>query len=447
MAEEKNRQQSALDAFALMKEAANEAKGLSASEEPEMTAEEKEQAELVAAEMADLTDAQTEIEEKQEAEEENTNTSSETDESNNDLPTQIKDPMAPDSNLAASAEDQKNSAPDFLENAERIPYSLQEEVMDWRRRLNNELVPENLVYATAVEATNYHFDGKDLYMLKMELANGAPIYIRPKEAGNNFLHISSTIGQTIKIAIDELITVPNSVDSEGHQEYIAMGSIRQAEFVIAGVIYQQLGKTKDDTTIKNRKPLEETRVGRIVRVLDRPYPGMLFIEYEGMTFGMLANNFYYRSYREPLTEVAQTGNQIRFKIEDINLRHYEDLTSVEDAVSRGRETPTGIFYQVMTTSLPFRENPDDKVRRLYKDKSQFLAHIVSVHPVKGILVEIERGWWIKGHYNPAYLNFNPTVLDAAENTPVYGTITDVDFKNHRGRFEILGFPRGVAKPK
>ena len=446
MADEQSQQQSALDAFALMKEAANGAKGLSASYEPEMTEEEREQADLVAAEMADLTEAQTEIEENQKSDDDD-QSSSETEGVNSDLPTQIKDPMAPGSNLAASAEDQQNSAPDFLQSAERIPFSLQEEVMDWRRRLNNALIPENLVYATAVEATNYRYEGKDLYMLKMELANGAPIYIRPKEAGNNFLHISSTIGQTIKIAVDELIAVPDSVDAEGHQEYIAMGSIRQAEFVIAGVIYQQLGKTKDDTTIKNRKPLEETRVGRIVRVLDRPYPGMLFIEYEGMTFGMLANNFYYLSYREPLTDVAQTGNQIRFKIEDVILRHYEDLTSVENAVSRGHETPTGIFYQVMTTSLPFRENPDDKVRRLYKDKSQFLAHIVSVHPVKGILVEIERGWWIKGHYNRAYLNFNPTVLDAAENTPVYGTITDVDFKTHRGRFEILGFPRGVAKPK
>ena len=253
MADEQSQQQSALDAFALMKEAANGAKGLSASDEPEMTEEEREQADLVAAEMADLTEAQTEIEENQKSDDDD-QSSSETEGVNSDLPTQIKDPMAPGSNLAASAEDQQNSAPDFLQSAERIPFSLQEEVMDWRRRLNNALIPENLVYATAVEATNYRYEGKDLYMLKMELANGAPIYIRPKEAGNNFLHISSTIGQTIKIAVDELIAVPDSVDAEGHQEYIAMGSIRQAEFVIAGVIYQQLGKTKDDTTIKNRKP-------------------------------------------------------------------------------------------------------------------------------------------------------------------------------------------------
>ena len=239
MADEQSQQQSALDAFALMKEAANGAKGLSASDEPEMTEEEREQADLVAAEMADLTEAQTEIEENQKSDDDD-QSSSETEGVNSDLPTQIKDPMAPGSNLAASAEDQQNSAPDFLQSAERIPFSLQEEVMDWRRRLNNALIPENLVYATAVEATNYRYEGKDLYMLKMELANGAPIYIRPKEAGNNFLHISSTIGQTIKIAVDELIAVPDSVDAEGHQEYIAMGSIRQAEFVIAGVIYQQL---------------------------------------------------------------------------------------------------------------------------------------------------------------------------------------------------------------
>lgn len=37
MADEQSQQQSALDAFALMKEAANGAKGLSASDEPEMT--------------------------------------------------------------------------------------------------------------------------------------------------------------------------------------------------------------------------------------------------------------------------------------------------------------------------------------------------------------------------------------------------------------------------
>ncbi|MFR0595310.1 hypothetical protein [Limosilactobacillus mucosae] len=381
-------------------------------------------------EINELQNLQEQAEEKQE-EEAQTSAKSNTASSN------TQDP------LAAPDEANKRTYPDFLENAERVPYSLQEELTEWRRNLKARLAPENLVNATGMENTVFEYAGHHTNMLKMELNNGAPIYIPQNQAGNNFRHMEAYIGRTLKISVDEFIPVPNATDDEGHQEYIALGSIRQAEFTIAGTLYSQLEQERKNgsTDFVNQK-----RVGRIVRVLDRPTPGMLFFEYEGMTIAMLANQFYYMSYRRPFNEVAQVGDQIEFKITDIVRTKFEDSPSVKRAKETGLDTPSGLRYMIVATCLPFRENPDERIRRYEEQHTTFLAHIVSVEPVKGILVEAGQGWWIKG-IKPTRLNFHPTAADAVEHTPVSGYIESLDYKRHRGRFIITNFPNGTANHK
>ena len=318
--------------------------------------------------------------------------------------------------------------PDFMETAERVPYEQQNEVAEYKRAISDNKVPENLVEATGEEVTVFHLGKRLVPMLKMRLDNGAPIYIPRNEVGANYRHMPSLIGKKMKISVTTF-------------EYVAIGSIRQAEFIIGGVLYSQY---KDAESKNDNSFTDEKRIGQVSVVIDTPDLQMLFINYQGMQIPMYARQFTYMSYTQPLSDLVHIGDMIRFKISEIKRIKYEDMQDVKEDKAADRQTPAGLMYLIRTTSLPFRESPNDRVRRLEKSHSAFLAHIVRYNPIKGILVQIAPGWWIKGVL-PVRTNFKPSINDELAHTPVSVRIESLDYDRMFGRCNIISFPQGVAR--
>ena len=330
-------------------------------------------------------------------------------------------------------------APEFLATAKRVPFEAQDFVAKYKRENNSgELDKDKLVWAIGDEVSNFEVrKGYVIPVLKMHLEeDNTPIYIFANEAGASYRHLDNYIDQRIKIAVSTLLDT-DEVDSAGNKEYIALGSIRQAEFVTNRYLYNEM--RNDPDAFK-----DEIRVGVVTQVIDTPSFRFVSFTYEGIQIGMLAKNFYYQSFMTPLNEVAYIGMKFPFKITDIVETTYEDQAGVKADKQNGRPVPSGIMYQVMTTRLPLLDSPDEEVKSKFERRADFKAHIVRCHPVQGILVEIAPGWIVKGIL-ASNAPLQPTVADEKAHTPVIVRLDSIDEETHRGRAFILRFPRGIAR--
>lgn len=330
------------------------------------------------------------------------------------------------------------SYPFFLDAAEKIPFELQGFVADYKRKINYELTPDNLLWAVGEEVSNFEIrKGLIMPVLKMRLEeNQAPVYVFANQVGSNYPHLDNFLDQRVKIAITNFMDC-NTQDNEGNEEYIALGSIQQAEFVVNGVLYQQF--LQDPDAVKSKD-----RIGTITQVIDTSDFEFIAFDYQGVQLGMLAKNFYYQTFTHPLSEVAYIGMKFSFRITDIKKVNYEDQNGIKEHAEKGQVVPKGLMYQVMTTRLPYLTSPDDKVKSLYERGADFRGNIVRYHSIKGIIVEIAPGWWIKGIVSPNS-KFQPSAADAKANTPVIVRLQHINLKKRTGRALVIRFPKGVAR--
>lgn len=380
-------------------------------------------------------------------------TPSESDQNSNDTKSEKKEKVEdkkeerPKRNYVRS----NNTLPNFLEDAEKIPAYMQDLVAQHRRRMSSHsvLTEDDLLYAEGESVNTFKTAQGNLTMLKMRIeANNAPIYVPMNHSGANYRHLDDLIGQRLKVAIDQFV---KTNEGEVDAEYILLGSIQQAEFVIGGTIYSDYLKDADSVR-------EKTREGIITQIIERPEReivqdgkkvmlpnrSMIFFDYHGMTLGMREQDFYYRSLVTPLHKRAFVGQKIKFKITRIRKGDYRDSERAKEDAENGMAVPRGIRYYFDTTRLPFIQNPDDEIKRKLNEKTIFKGHIVRVDSVKGILVEVAPKYWIKG-YLPATSPIQPTQLDATVHTPVTVRLNYIDFKSKSGQCQILRFPRGVAR--
>ncbi|WP_298491122.1 hypothetical protein [uncultured Lactobacillus sp.] len=347
-------------------------------------------------------------------------------------------------NVQQSSNSGEDEFPFFLDYADRVAYDDQPFVAKYKRENNTrDLDKDKLLWAVGEEVANFEIrKGQVTPVLKLKLeVNNAPVYVFANEAGNNYRHLDTLIDQRVKIAISTLLDA-ESVDKNGQEEYIALGSIRQAEWIIGRNLKNEFDE--DPEKFKN-----EVRNGVVTQVVDAPANDSLsfrFISftYEGMLMRMLARDFYYQSFMQPLHDVAYVGMKFEFKITDILEQKFEDMPIVKRDQAENRPVPKGITYQVQSSRLSLIDKPDDNVKSLYKRKAEFKAHIVRYHPVSGILVEIAPGWWIKGVLSTNSLE-QPSVADEKANTPVIVRLDWINEKTRRGRAYIVRFPRGVAR--
>ncbi|QDR73715.1 hypothetical protein FOD75_11545 (plasmid) [Limosilactobacillus reuteri] len=334
--------------------------------------------------------------------------------------------------------------PRFIETAERVPFDMLDTIASYRRGIDHELTENNLFDSIGEESTVYDMGPGEnqqhnyVQMLRLRLTNGVAVYVPVNEIGAQYRYMDMMVGRKQKVSISNLYAT-DTFDEDGNPEYIAMGSILEAEFVVGGLMYSEFLSDSD-------KFKSETRSGTITSVVDTPTRQMIFFEYHGISLAMYAQDFYFRSYARPLSEVAHVGDRIRFKVKNIERIRYEDMNEVKRDVQAGRLTPKGYRYLIRCSSLMFRESPDDKVHRLQDSGSTFIARVVRYNPVLGILVEIAPGWWIKGRL-PVTSNFKPTINDQFANTPVTVRINSIDYSNRNGSCQILSFPFGTAKTR
>lgn len=85
------------------------------------------------------------------------------------------------------------SYPFFLDAAEKIPFELQGFVADYKRKINYELTPDNLLWAVGEEVSNFEIrKGLIMPVLKMRLEeNQAPVYVFANQVGSNYPHLDS----------------------------------------------------------------------------------------------------------------------------------------------------------------------------------------------------------------------------------------------------------------
>lgn len=345
-----------------------------------------------------------------------------------------------------------NTIPDFLESAEKIPVYMREFVAQHRRRMSShsKLSEDDLLYAYGESVDTFKTANGNLTMLKMRIeANNAPIYVPMNHAGANYRYLEDLVGQRLKVAIDQFV---QTNEAEVDAEYILLGSLQQAEFVIGGTQYSEY--LKDPQAYR-----KEVREGVITQIIERPERmivedgerklipnrSMVFIDYRGMTIGMREQDFYYRSLITPLHKRAFIGQKVKFMVTRIRKGDYRDSPTAQEDAKNGMNVPRGIRYFFDTTRLPLVPNPSDIVRKKLNHHTIFIAHIVRVDSVKGILVEVAPKYWIKGVL-PANSPVQPTALDATAHTPVAVRLTGIDFKTKSGTCQIMRFPKGVARP-
>lgn len=332
--------------------------------------------------------------------------------------------------------------PDFLDNADTVDYDEQAKLSKYKRQVNSKSRTEQyqgLIYATGTELSTYSIDHKYVQMLKMEIADThEPIYVPRIEAGTNYRHMTNIIGHTEKIAIRSFYEVPgNASRDEADKKYIAIGSIGLAE----EIVYEGL---KEEMDLDPEEAKSKARTGIVTQVVDRPNLKMVFFDYLGVSVGMLEKDFHYRSFKNPLKKDAYIGKKFQFVINDIKQMDYADVPSVKKDMENGVDAPKGTRYMLHVSRLPFLENPNEQVRKLYDRQSFFTANIVRVHPITGIIVEIAAGWWVKG-FKSESLPFEPTLQDELQHTEVTVRINWLDFDSHKGQVYIIGFPHGLAK--
>lgn len=343
-----------------------------------------------------------------------------------------------DQNQHQLMDDNKTKAPFFLDEAEKIPFELQGFIAEYKRQINQELTPDNLLWAVGEEVSDFEVrKGLVMPVLKMRVEeNDAPVYIFASQAGSNYRHPDNFIDQRVKIAITTFLDA-GTKDKEGNEQYIALGSIQQAEFVINGLLYQAM--LKDPDAVKS-----QDRIGKVTQVIDTPDFRFISFEYQGAELGMLAKNFYYQTWTKPLNKVAYIGMKFPFRITDIIKAKYEDQDGVKQNMAAGRAVPKGLMYQVLTTRLPFLESPDKDVESKFERGADFKGYIVRYHPIQGIFVEVAPGWWCKGILS-ANSPIKPSVADAQQHTPVIVHLEKINPKTHTGRAWIKRFPHGVVR--
>ncbi|MCT7696902.1 hypothetical protein [Lactobacillus crispatus] len=332
----------------------------------------------------------------------------------------------------------KQSAPFFLDEAEKIPFELQSFVADYKRQINQKLSPDNLLWAVGEEVADFEVkNGQVMPVLKMRVEeNAAPVYVFASQAGSNYSHLDNFIDQRVKVAITTFLDA-GTKDKDGNEQYIALGSIQQAEFVINGLLYQAM--LKDPDAVKNKD-----RIGKITQVIDTPDFRFISFEYQGAELGMLAKNFYYQTWTKPLSQVAYIGMKFPFRITNIIKAKYEDQEGVKKDIAEGRPVPKGLMYQVLTTRLLFLESPDKDVESKFERGADFKGYIVQYHPIMGILVEVAPGWWCKGILS-ANSPIKPSIADAQQHTPVIVHLEKINPKTRTGRAWIKRFPHGVVR--
>lgn len=344
-----------------------------------------------------------------------------------------------------------NTVPAFLESAEKVPSRLQEALAAKKRSTSDrysELTEDDLLYAEGETVETFNTGNETIKMLKMRvIENDAPIYVPVNYAGANYRNLESFIGRKVRVGITRFV---QTNEGEVGAEYIALGSIQEAEFIVAGRLYSQY--LKDPDAVKN-----EVREGTVVQILERPnerierdnrsitiYKSIVFVDYKGITLGIRESDFHYPSLVKPLSERVFIGQKIEFRITRIRKGDYQDSESVKADAEEGHPVPQGIRYYVDTSRLSFLKNPDTDIREKLNSKTVFKANIVAVDAVKGILVEVAPFWRIKG-YLPASFPQKPTKLDEIEHTPVTVRLNKIDFKTKSGQCQILRFPQGVAR--
>lgn len=331
--------------------------------------------------------------------------------------------------------------PKFIDSSEKIPYNLQNDIADYKRQFSREPNQNSLVEGMGEETGTWSFNGQNIIMLKLRLENMAPIYVPLTEIGSQYKHIDVLVGKTLKLAVTDFIAT-DTYDDDGHPEFVALGSVQKAEEIIS----RELMAEYEESQKTDGKFTKEKRIGVITDVIDTDALQMIFFSYKGISLAMYANDFYYRTFAKPLTKVAHIGDRFPFQITSIEKTSYEDLTIVEKNKNGGRFTPKGDRYFIRTTSLPFKENPIDRVKRLEQTRSAFIARIVQYNPIKGIVVEIAPGWWIKGKLS-VDSPYEPSEYDAVAHTPVSVRIQSLNYEKRRGVCRIIAFPRGVARSK
>lgn len=329
--------------------------------------------------------------------------------------------------------------PGFIDESEKVPFELQSEVAEFKRQSNADRTPNSLVDGIGEESGIWHFRERNIQMLKVRLDTGSAVYVPQNEVGSQFKHLDVLVGKRVKLAVVNLQET-DTVDENNNPEYVAIGSIKQAEYLIGKALFDEF-ESADDTGKEDF--LKKKRLGTITDVIDTPELQMVFFTYQGMALAMYADQFTYRTYAQPLSDVARIGDSIAFQITNITKTRYEelDLTKERHAFDIA---PKGDRFFIRTTCLPFRENPLAKVKRLQKNGGACIARIVRYNPVKGILVEIAPGWWIRGILSDR-APYKPSVYDELAHTPVSVRIRSLDTKNRWGVCQIIAFPQGVAR--
>lgn len=346
----------------------------------------------------------------------------------------------------------KNTIPDFLEAAEKIPAYMQGLVAQHRRNMssNSKLEEKDLLMAEGESVNVFKTAQGNLTMLKMRIeANNAPVYIPQNHAGAGYRHLEDLVGQRRAIAIDQFV---QTNEGEVDPEYILLGSIQQAEFVVMGTLFSKFDKDPEAV----RKQVHE---GVITQILERPAHfveddgkrilvpnrSMIYFDYHGVSLGMREQDFYYRSQVKTLRQRAFIGEKIQFQITNIRKGDYRDSELAQKDAENGMNVPHGIRYYLTTTRLPLIPNPDDEIRKRLNDHTIFKAYIVRVDTgIKGILVEVAPRWWIKATLSPNS-PVQPTPLDQAAHTPVTVRLDAIDFEHKSGRCTIIRFPKGVVR--
>lgn len=344
--------------------------------------------------------------------------------------------------LDADARD-KVTYPLFVKAAEQLTRDQISKLAEIKRNYGSpeKATEKDLVNAHGVAVSTYTLGKKHMPMLLMRMdSNDAPVYIPITDGGTSFRHLENFIDQDIKILITKFISFDdvNNKQKKG-QHYIAMGSITNAEQIVGKELYDEFQKNPEEAKNKDR-------VGVVSRVVVANRLSIVMFNYRGITLGMLERNFHQRSLTHPITRDAYIGKSFKFRISNITKTTYEDMTSVKNDENLSHiELPSGTRYFIETTSLPFIPNYDEEVKKLYEQRAWFSARIARYDSVKGILVEIAPGWWIKG-FLPANSIYKPTIQDQIHHTLVTVRINRIDFEKHTGQAYIHSFPQGVAAP-
>lgn len=333
-------------------------------------------------------------------------------------------------------ERQKKIYPDFAKNAEKINVDQQDYLAAARRAYNtNGDLEKGLVYAIGEEVTTFQVGDDRILMLKMRVEeNEAAVYVPVSEIGANYRHPAAYIGQRKRIVLGEFVDAGK--DEVGNPLFIAYASIREVENALGQIIYDQF--QEDPEAAKS-----QDRIGVITEVVATGDVNMIFFDYQGISLTMLERDYHYRTYLHPLEEDAHVGQKIKFRITNVTKDDYDKMRSVIEDKKRGRLTPEGDRFYIQTTRLPYLPNPDDRIVKLANQHSYFLARVVNWNPIKGVIVEIGPGWWVKGYIAPGS-HISLSMNDAIRHTRVVVVINRINLKTRSGQVYIRATPDGVA---